>query len=76
MSIRKRSFTWLLLVRVFGYWWETVVLFWVGWYRGWEEKALRTIQFELCSLRIAPSNIPKFMNLLCSVLYVLGVMRV
>ena len=41
-----------------------------GWYREWEEKALRPMEFELCSLHVGSSNSPKFMYL-CSVLYVL-----
>jgi hypothetical protein len=51
-----------------------VVLFLRGWYRGWEEKAPRPMEFDLCSLHVASSNRPKF-KYLYSVLYVLGVIR-
>jgi hypothetical protein len=36
------------------------------WYREWEEKAPRTIEFELCSMNVSPSNRP---NLCIYVLY-------
>ncbi len=45
-----------------------------GCYRGWKEKAPWSMEFELFSLHVTPSNRPKFMYL-CSVLYVLGVIK-
>ena len=44
------------------------------WYRGWEEKAPRSMEFELCFTSVTSSNRPTFMYL-CSVLYVSGVIR-
>ena len=45
-------------------------LFLGRWYRGWEEKAPRSMKFELCSLHVAPSNSPKFMIcIICFILY-------
>ena len=46
-------------------------LFLGRWYRGWEEKTPRSMQFELCSLHDAPSNRPKFMYLLCIICFIL-----
>ncbi len=43
-----------------------MVLFLTRWYREWEEKAPRPMEFELCSLHVAPSNSP---NLCIYVLY-------
>jgi hypothetical protein len=41
--------------------------FYLGrWYREWEEKAPRSMEFELCSLHVASSNNP---NLCIDVLY-------
>jgi hypothetical protein len=39
-----------------GSWEGTLVLSLGMWYREWEEKAPRTMEFELCSLHVAPSN--------------------
>ena len=45
-----------------GFWEGTLVLFLGRWYREWEEKAPRTMEFELCfrlcSLHVATSNGP------------------
>ena len=46
-------------------------LFLGRWYRGWEEKAPRSMKFELCSLYDAPSNGPNFMYLLCIICFIL-----
>jgi hypothetical protein len=43
-----------------------VVLFFGRWYREWEEKAPRPMEFESCSLHVASSNSP---NLCTYVLY-------
>jgi hypothetical protein len=37
---------------------ETLFLFLGRWYREWEEKASRSMEFELCSLHVTPSNRP------------------
>jgi hypothetical protein len=52
-----------------GFWRETVFLFWVGWYRGWEEKVRWPMEFELCSLHVTPSNNPKFMYFVLYYMY-------
>ena len=39
-----------------GFWEGTLVLFLGRWYREWQEKAPRTMEFELCSLHVSPSN--------------------
>ena len=49
-----------------GFWEETSVLFLGRWYREWEEKSLRSMEFKLCSLHVATSNSP---NLCIYVLY-------
>jgi hypothetical protein len=49
-----------------GFWEGTLVLFLGRWYREWEEKVTRPMEFELCSLHVAPSNGP---NLCIYVLY-------
>jgi hypothetical protein len=49
-----------------GFWEGTFVFFWGRWYREWEEKSPRPMEFELCSLHVAPSNRP---NLCIYVLY-------
>ena len=54
-----------------GFWKESLFLFLGRWYRGWEEKAPRTMKFELCSLDDASSNRPKFMYLLCIICFIL-----
>ena len=43
-----------------GFWEGTLVLFLGRWYREWEEKAPRPMQFGLGSLNVASSNSPKF----------------
>ena len=55
-----------------GFWEETFVLFLGRWYREWEEKAPRPMEFGLGSLHVASSNSPKFVYLcsvLCLILY-------
>jgi hypothetical protein len=49
-----------------GFWEGTLVLFLGRWYREWEEKAPRSMEFQLCSLHVSPSNDP---NLCIYVLY-------
>jgi hypothetical protein len=41
-----------------GFWEGTLVLFLGRWYRELQEKASRSMEFELCSLHVAPSNDP------------------
>ena len=50
------------------------LLFWVGGVGPGMREGDTTMEFELCSLHLASSNSPEFMYL-CSVLYVLGVIR-
>ncbi len=49
-----------------GFWDGTMVIFWGGWYREWEEKSPRSMEFGLCSLHVVSSNGP---NLCIYVLY-------
>ncbi len=70
VSMLNRNFARHLLPRLFrgalgnegvcsvGFWEETLVLFLGRWYREWEEKMPWPMEFELCSLHVAPSNSP------------------
>jgi hypothetical protein len=60
-----------LLPESVGFWEESLFLFLGRWYRGWEEKAPRSMKFELCSLHDTSSNSPKFMYLICIICFIL-----
>jgi hypothetical protein len=59
-----------------GFWEDTLVLFLGRWYREWEEKAPRSMEFELCSLHVTSQTDQIYVFMSCIMSYIIKAVSV